>query len=116
MVLANHGRTPAVVRWVNVAAHYLLEPPEDEYPEHERQGAGMVLAPGRPEPFKSFETTIIRADWDRAAAGQGEVYLHGRIVYADIFGAQHETRFCWRYDIAEGALRVVGSETLNRHD
>ncbi len=114
--LINHGRTPAVVRWINLNQQYLAGLPEGIYEDHERHGAGIVLGAGETHLVHGRETMIPRTDWQRAADGDGGIYLHGRIVYGDIFGAQHETYFCWRYDVAAGAFAVVESEGLNRHD
>lgn len=112
----NHGRTPAVVRWVNLNQQYLSEPPVGVYEDHERHGAGVVIGPGDSQVYSERELVIPRSEWERAEAGDGGLYLHGRVVYQDIFAAQHETYFCWRYDVASRAFSVVGSETLNRHD
>ena len=112
----NHGRTPAVIRWVNLYHQYLGATPEGLYEDHERHGAGIVLGGGETQVFGDRPAMIARSDWEKAEAGQGGVYLHGRVVYSDIFSAQHETYFCWRYDIVAGVFTVVDSETLNRHD
>jgi uncharacterized membrane protein YciS (DUF1049 family) len=116
IALTNHGRTPAVIRWLNLNGQFLGEAPEGQYEDHERHGAGMVIGAGQTQTVDNRVALIPRSDWDRAAAGQGGVFLHGRIVYSDIFGAQHETYFCWRYDINAAVFRVVESESLNRHD
>jgi hypothetical protein len=116
VALANHGRTPAVVRWINLNHQYLAELPEGVYEDHERHGAGLVLGPGETLALPAREMVLARGDWEKAQAGHGGVYLHGRIVYSDIFGAPHETLFCRRYDIGAGAFTLVDSEALNRND
>ncbi len=112
----NHGRTPAVVRWINLDPHYLVEPPSGAYEDHERHGVGIVIGAGETHVLADSALTIPRSEWDRARTGDGALYLDGRIVYSDIFAAQHETYFCWRYDIAGRAFVVVESEALNRYD
>ena len=112
----NHGRTPAVVRWVNLNQQYLSEPPVGVYEDHERHGAGVVIGPGDSQVYSERELVIPRSEWEKAEAGDGGLFLHGRVVYEDIFSAQHETYFCWRYDVASRAFSVFGSESLNRHD
>ena len=112
----NHGRTPAVVRWINLDPHYLSEPPSGAYEDHERHGAGILIGAGETHAMADAPLTIPRSEWHRAELGDGAVYLDGRIVYRDIFSAQHETYFCWRYDIASRTFVVVESEALNRYD
>jgi hypothetical protein len=112
----NHGRTPAVVRWINVDHHYLREAPSGEYEDHERHGVGIVIGAGDTLALGDGQLMIPRSEWQKARAGDGAIYLDGRIVYRDIFSAQHETYFCWRYDVASRAFVVVESEALNRYD
>lgn len=112
----NHGRTPAVVRWINLDHHYLGEIPSGVYEDHERHGVGIVIGAGETHVLAESALTIPRSEWDRARTGDGAIYLDGRIVYRDIFAAQHETYFCWRYDIPGRAFAVVESEALNRYD
>ncbi len=114
--MTNHGRTPAVLRWVNLERHFLAEPPLGVYEEHERHGAGIVIGAGDSHRLADSPLTIPRSEWQRAETGDGAIYFNGRIVYSDIFGAQHETCFCWRYDIQGRAFVVVESEALNRYD
>jgi uncharacterized membrane protein YciS (DUF1049 family) len=116
VAFANHGRTPAVVRWVNLNHQYLSEPPDGVYEEHERHGVGLVIGAGQSEIFPDRDLILPRSEWEKAKAGEGGVYLHGRVVYQDIFSAPRETYFCRRYDIARRAFTVVESEALNRYD
>jgi hypothetical protein len=112
----NHGRTPAVVRWINLDHHYLSEVPAGVYEDHARHGVGTVIGAGETLVRADSVLTIPRSEWERALAGDGAIYLDGRIVYRDIFAVQHETYFCWRYDIPGRAFVVVESEALNRYD
>jgi len=112
----NHGRTPAVIRWINLDHRYLGELPEGIFADHERHGVGIVIGAGETHALADSPLTIPRSEWQRAATGDGAIYLDGRVVYRDIFAAQHETYFCWRYDISSRAFVVVESEALNRYD
>ncbi len=112
----NHGRTPAVVRWINLDHHYLADLPSGAYEDHERHGLGIVIGPGETHVLADSRLTIPRSEWDRASRGDGAIYLDGRIVYRDVFAAQHESCFCWRYDIPGRAFAVVESEALNHYD
>lgn len=112
----NHGRTPAVIRWINLNHQYLNELPSGAYEDHERHGVGIVIGAGDTHGLADGQLTIPRSEWQRAETGDGAIYLNGRVVYRDIFAAQHETYFCWRYDIASRAFVVVESEALNRYD
>lgn len=116
VLFANHGRTPAVVRWVNIEHQYLGEFPEGIYEDHERHGVGVVIGAGESRLFTCRDLTLPRSEWQRAETGDGGVYLHGRVVYRDVFSIQHETYFCWRYDIPGRTFSVVESEELNRYD
>jgi hypothetical protein len=113
--LKNHGRTPAVIRWINIRHQYLPEPPEGVYDEA-GPGEGRILGAGAALRFDHEDTIIPGADWDKAEAGDGSIWLHGRVVYWDIFKAQHETYFCWRYDHAGGAFSIADGASLNRFD
>jgi hypothetical protein len=113
--LKNHGRTPAVIRWINIRHQYLAEPPEGIYDEA-GAGEGRILGAGASLRFDHHDTIIPGADWDKAEAGDGGVYLHGRVVYWDVFKGQHETYFCWRYDHAREAFSIADSANLNRFD
>jgi hypothetical protein len=112
----NHGRTPAVIRWINLNHRYLREPPSGVYEEHERHGVGIVIGAGDTHVLAESQLTLPRSEWRKAETGDGAIYLDGRIVYRDIFADQHETYFCRRYDIASRAFAAVESETLNRYD
>jgi hypothetical protein len=112
----NHGRTPAVIRWINLDHRYLGELPEGIFEDHERHGVGIVIGAGETHALADSQLTIPRSEWQRAETGDGAIYLYGRVVYRDVFSAQHETYFCWRYDIPSRAFVVVESEALNRYD
>lgn len=111
----NHGRTPAVVRWFNIRHQYLPAPPEGLY-EEAGYGEGLVVGAGEVVRFDHHDMTMAGADWDKAEAGEGAIYLHGCLVYTDIFKAQHETYFCWRYDSPRHVFVIAESATLNRFD
>ena len=111
----NHGRTPAVVRWLNIRHQYLAAPPEGRY-EEAGYGEGLVIGAGETLRFDHHDMTMAGADWDKAEAGEGAIYLHGCLVYTDIFKAQHETYFCWRYDSARHTFGIAESADLNRFD
>jgi hypothetical protein len=113
--LKNHGKTPAVIRWINIRHQYLAEPPEGIYDEA-GPGEGRIIGAGATLRFDHHDTIIPGADWDKAEAGDGSIYLHGRVVYWDILKGQHETYFCWRYDHAHGAFQIADSAPLNRFD
>jgi hypothetical protein len=112
----NHGRTPAVVRWINLDRHYLSDPPSGAYEDHERHGVGIVIGAGETHAMADSRLTIPRSEWQRAESGDGAIYLDGRIVYRDVFSVQHETYFCWRYDFPSRTFVVIESEALNRYD
>ncbi len=113
--LKNHGRSPAVVRWLNIHQQYLAAPPEGRY-EEAGSSEGLIVGAGETVRFDHHDTIVAGADWDKAEAGEGAIYLHGCLVYWDIFKAQHQTFFCWRYDSARHTFVIAESATLNRFD
>ncbi len=113
--MKNHGRSPAVVRWLNIRQQYLPAQPEGRY-EEAGSSEGLIVGAGETVRFDHHDTIIAGADWDKAEAGEGAIYLHGCLVYWDIFKEQHQTFFCWRYDSARHTFAIAESATLNRFD
>jgi hypothetical protein len=137
----NHGKTPAIVKRISAFfAHYSDLPREVRYIDEPISGeiviqAGSVHpAPyqtpgifrdrigGMPE-FSFFQKRVPLSTGpiDREAAqslGEGKSFLwfYGHIVYNDIFGREHETRFCWWYNGFAHTFQQYdrGDERLNR--
>jgi hypothetical protein len=47
--------------------------------------------------------------------GRSFLWFYGRVVYKDVFGKSHETRFCWIYNGMEKSFHQYnrGEEGLN---
>lgn len=113
--LKNHGKTPAVIDWLTVRLQYLAEPPADPY-EESGSGGGLVIGAGQSLRFDRHEAIVPGADWDKAEAGQGAIWLHGRVVYHDVLKSQHESYFAWRHDPARNTFSIAEQSALNRYD
>jgi hypothetical protein len=50
---------------------------------------------------------------ERLSRGLSLLLFLGRISYEDVFGAEHETRVCWRYDPDVHELRSYGGTEFN---
>lgn len=110
--ITNTGRTPA--RILEIAARYRLIqsleriPPVPEYegdlekiPLYE-----MLLIPqGRYWSFQPLEPSNLTPDQITAIRnGQRTLFAYGYVVYLDVFGDRHETRFCWYYCVPQGGM------------
>ncbi|MDB4971566.1 MAG: hypothetical protein JWN44_7255 [Myxococcales bacterium] len=97
-VLLNSGNTPAHKVGFRVAAEILPVPLPDHFtfPLPDQIDGGLVLGPGArfdlfgrvPNFVPDDEVVAIKKGHNRA------VYIWGKIVYEDVFGAKHHTNFC----------------------
>jgi hypothetical protein len=114
IVVRNDGQTPAreVIPFFNFQWYALgKDMPADfhfaDYPQPSDGSGAIFVTPGQEHPW-SFAM-----DWARFQqfnAGQiGQFYLYGRFEYVDVFGAHHESQFCYqavRFTGGGGAFRV----------
>lgn len=120
----NRGRTPAWMTSLGSAARIIKAGDElPKEPEYTMAGPftkeGTVLSP---EAKASRGVTIPAANMD--AVEQGEqylLYIFGIVTYRDIFGGEHETRYCFRFkpgltksDPAPRDFYVDGPANYNR--
>jgi hypothetical protein len=121
---ANLGKTPAIIKWMAFEMSCGVDPPSVKAVKVEPvPGGELVIASGaiHPEPIRSsiggseaFSRSTEHVDMfladthldhvlseeEVASIVSGECFLwfYGKIVYDDVFGANHEIGFCWRFN------------------
>jgi hypothetical protein len=127
----NHGKTPAIVKAISAELIHQAAMPEARYVGEPITGeivipAGQIYpAPaeikGPPALNQYFKKTtnlasrIIDADSaDDLRAGRSFLWFYGHVVYDDVFGKEHETRFCWCYDWLASTFQQYGKEKNRR--
>jgi hypothetical protein len=54
----------------------------------------LIIFPAQKYPA-TIPTPLLKDDLQQLAAVEKAVFAHGTILYEDIFGAHHETKFCF---------------------
>jgi hypothetical protein len=107
----NSGRTPAILRRIQIGAEYL----ESGFPTNIKftYGDGNLPAPqivgaDKTPPENDVLLLITGVDYEKAKIGIGRIFFWGKLTYFDVFGASHETGMCseWHF----GQSRFVISE------
>jgi hypothetical protein len=143
---AVYGNTPAKmtdarVYLVNVPAKIGVEPVEPAFPEipeypkrpwnNEIPQNGRMLPPND-KFYASFilDPPVSREDeWNQLWEWKRCICLYGFVSYGDTFGNNHETRFCYVYEVSRGGViqdtagnilnpsrfRIGGPEAYNRN-
>lgn len=117
----NHGKTPAIIKTRSVAV-FPSSTPEKFIFVQKRTDAEEIIPSGGTVPPIVHRQVFIDRDGNKAditetyrleeryicsltidernAIENGETFIwfRGYIVYSDIFGKEHETGFCWRFD------------------
>jgi len=57
--------------------------------------------------------TLRTEEIERMGRGLFFLVFLGRIIYEDVFGQEHETRVCWRYDHESDQLISYGGSEFN---
>ena len=111
----NHGRTPAIVQSLHVAARYW---DKMQMPSMAATRP-LVIQPGviiSDEPVGGYvaDFDLAREDWrDLTIANRGYVMFWGKIVYLDVFQETHEAGWC-RVNPCDGRGWLFGGDlTLN---
>lgn len=137
--LVNHGKTPAIVKAMKFLLAYQADVDGPTSRPVERVSAGAIVVPGggiypaphvipehshetRPEPdgiirFKltcSLAQSLRPEETERIGRGLFQLRFVGHVAYDDIFGNEHETRVCWRFDHETGTLVEFGGDEWNR--
>lgn|SRR5579862_750921 len=107
--IKNVGNTPAIIVR---KFHYVSLTSKDEALEavppylkvEERQTEYQMI----PEASEPALGTISDTDWGHIQQGYKTLHVLGQLIYKDVFGRTHETRYCQRYYSKPTRDRVVG--------
>lgn len=136
--IVNHGKTPAIVKANTFTLQYRADTDSPAFVQAEPISAGAIVIRGGatyPEP------EVIPADPQAPRLDPGEVVAFklaarlaqpltseeveqmgrglfvllfvGRVIYDDVFGREHETRVCWRYNPETDVLVEHGGGEWN---
>jgi hypothetical protein len=141
----NHGKTPAIIKAISASfriwdafprkVSYINEPLAAEIVVR----AGEIHPPPEPRGPTDLDTRITRvagyvppthigykkhsllsdpltADVvQNIQEGQSSLWFYGHVIYEDVFGRFHKTRFCWRYNGKDNSFQQYnrGDERLN---
>jgi hypothetical protein len=112
----NHGKTPAVIKSVEVHFDLLTTAPDNEshLPNIILSGEKVLEAKDDWSPNNGSILKRIGED-EHAGLKRDDTFLwfYGSIVYDDIFGLEHVTRFRWRYDGGSNQFLGFGSKPYN---
>ena len=96
----NYGRTPGVIK--EISHHLLIAnilPTKPTYSALDTIFRSNMISPGNDT--EQFECKLVdhpkMKTTNEIVRGQNSIWFYGRIIYNDIFGGEHEHRFCWYY-------------------
>ena len=107
--LINVGKTPATIEEYGAS---LVIFDGDPLPVDYLQHARFVLGAGASSGPLIVENEIDDDAWSEAI-GTLDVFLSGRVRYRDVFGACHETTFCFEVDGHQHTLEMAFGDGLN---
>jgi hypothetical protein len=113
--LKNHGKTPAILSEIYLAAGYFLN---SNLSMGAATGgaipAGMIISAGEDSGDQfGCQLSIRLRDWREAKNGAGYVLFFGRVLYRDVFGKPHETGFCREYNFTRARFILAPNGKLN---
>lgn len=112
----NHGKTPAIIRSLNMRCIYSPNAYPVLAPETNATVAvGLVIASGD---STDGIACVVRATDDQIAEardGAGYVLLIGQFGYLDVLRESCDTYFCWEFNFDRGRFVLFPSEELNRY-
>lgn len=131
---ANHGKTPAILKRMSAIFAHLTELPARGHNISEPLGSEIVIPGGGIYPchrsisgpagpmeithqLQNFLLHPLNDDEKQSiGAGMSFLWFYGNVIYDDVFGREHETRFCWRYNGMANTFQRYdrGDEELNR--
>jgi hypothetical protein len=111
--LRNQGKTPAILRQINVDIRVM-----ERYPTDFRQIAsdmppGLVLSADETTPFFPRRQLIPPDQWNSIRRRSQVLLFLGVVHYRDVFGEPHETGFCLEWD--GRGFSPSPTEILNYH-
>jgi hypothetical protein len=129
--LANHGKTPAVIKATTFTLQYRADTDGPALLVAKPLPSGLLaIASGmissaslarslEPTPNTSFKLLaqlgqpLTPEEVERLRSGLYVLLFVGRVIYEDVFGAEHETRICRRYDPETHTLVEYGGIKFN---
>jgi hypothetical protein len=118
--IKNYGKTPAIVKSEAGEIHRLIELP-DQVRYYDNVMADIVVCssevyPPREDGWFILNQNICAETGASIERGDSFLWVYGHILYQDVFGSEHETRFCWRYNGSAQAFEQYdrGKDSLNR--
>jgi hypothetical protein len=119
--IKNHGKTPAVAKAHSWTLQYRIAGDSASLLAAEPAGGTIVIAAGEAHPRDrerflgaSLDRPLGLEEIQRIANGAFVLLFAGRITYDDIFGNEHETRVCLRFDPDTGGLVEYGGAEWNQ--
>lgn len=113
VIMRNQGRTPAVIRTVDIGLVALLSPPIKfkSFPETQDMipPALVIGASGSYE--LQISRSFLRAEWDDMVSGKRMLLCGGKILYDDVLDRLNETGFCWQRTASDGGDRFSAARS-----
>jgi hypothetical protein len=133
--IVNHGKTPAISKAMSFRLQYRADTDGPALQAVSPNPIGEIVVSGgaiypSPEilPYDAkvespklyshklavqLAQTLRTEEVERMGRGLFYLVFLGRIVYDDVFGQEHETRVCWRYDTESHQLISYGGSDYN---
>jgi hypothetical protein len=111
----NYGKTPATLRSVTGHYAYSAGPPARLLPPQSDLPVPMVIGDGGTAGPYDLALDAGDADLDKARQGNGAMVVQALVVYADMFGEQHETAFCFQFQFKTSSFVPCPTAGLDYH-
>jgi hypothetical protein len=111
----NSGRTPALLKKVQVGTGYLKEgfPKKDTFIfDHELETVLAIGADAEP-PANTTEIAMMGDEYDWAKKGVGRIFFWAKLTYLDVFRVSHETGVCAEWHFGQSRFVVSKNNDLN---
>lgn len=98
--IENHGKTPAVIESIDAKLDVLNEPPDNRLHLTMNILPGeTILASGQSwkPPISPLRTEVTENRAEAIRDHEAAIWFYGSIIYWDMFGKGHITRFRWSY-------------------
>jgi hypothetical protein len=110
----NHGRTPAIIKAVQVDARYIRTGfPEPFGDDGGKLPTDFVFGADRESKPNEGRVLIKVTDYQDAKKGIGNIFFWGRIDYEDVFGKPHTSALCSEWHFGQNRFVISGGKELN---
>jgi hypothetical protein len=112
----NHGRTPAIIKAIQVDGRYI----RTGFPEPLGSDGGQlpsdIVFSADSESTRNEVPVLIKAiAYQDAKKGIGNIFFWARIDYEDVFGKPHATAMCCEWHFGQDRFIISGGKELNYH-